>query len=61
VPVLNDHRVHGLAILPATGYVEMMLAAAAAVFGPGVQAIEGFTIHEPLVVATMKSALCKPW
>ncbi len=50
VPVLNDHRVHGLAILPATGYVEMMLAAAAAVFGPGRHAIEGLTIHEPLVV-----------
>ncbi|MCB8984309.1 MAG: SDR family NAD(P)-dependent oxidoreductase [Ardenticatenaceae bacterium] len=51
VPVLHDHRVHGLAILPATGYIEMMLAAATAVFGPGVHAIEGLTIHEPLVVA----------
>ncbi len=55
VPVLNDHRVHGLAILPATGYVETMLAAATAVFGSGAHAIEGLTIHEPLVVGDEES------
>ncbi|HEY9228563.1 MAG TPA: polyketide synthase dehydratase domain-containing protein, partial [Gemmatimonadaceae bacterium] len=49
LPFLDDHRVHGRAILPATGYVEMALAAANALFGDG-RAIEDLIIAEPLVV-----------
>ncbi len=46
---LNDHRIFGMAVLPATAYIEMALAAAREVFGAGV--IEDLEIQEALVVA----------
>jgi myxalamid-type polyketide synthase MxaE and MxaD len=33
LPYLNDHRIQGVAVLPASAYVEMALAAAVEVFG----------------------------
>jgi acyl transferase domain-containing protein/NADPH:quinone reductase-like Zn-dependent oxidoreductase/acyl carrier protein len=46
---LNDHRIFGMAVLPATAYIEMALAAAREVFSTG--AIEDLEIQEALVVA----------
>jgi acyl transferase domain-containing protein/acyl carrier protein len=47
-PYLADHRVQGLAVLPATAYVEMALAAAAEVFGPGTHVVEGLEFMKAL-------------
>jgi acyl transferase domain-containing protein/acyl carrier protein len=33
LPYLDDHRIHGVAVLPASAYLEMALAAAVEVFG----------------------------
>ncbi len=49
-PYLNDHRVQGLALLPATAYLEMALAAAEDVFGAGVHAIHSFSFRRALVL-----------
>ncbi len=50
VRVLNDHRVYGLAILPATAYIEIAQAAAGQVLGKAPFAIEDMSIHEALIV-----------
>jgi len=47
---LNDHRIYGAALLPATGYVELGMAAAKALFGEGTHSLEDFVIHDALVV-----------
>lgn len=47
---LNDHRIYGAALLPATGYVEVATAAAKALFGEGTHSLEDFVIHDALVV-----------
>lgn len=47
---LNDHRIYGAALLPATGYVELAMAAAKALFGEGTHSLEDFVIHDALVV-----------
>ncbi len=47
---LKDHRVQDTAILPATGYLEMMRAAGAAVHGTPWPTLEDVTIGEPLIV-----------
>ncbi|MEA3210677.1 MAG: hypothetical protein QOE70_3734 [Chthoniobacter sp.] len=39
-PWLNDHRVQGRAVFPATGFLEMALAAARELFGAGSSVIE---------------------
>ena len=39
LPYLNDHRVQGAAIVPATAYMEMAMAAAAEIFGTGPQVL----------------------
>ena len=49
-PVLGEHRIAGGAVVPAPVYVEMALAAAREVMGPGSYAIENLTIREPLVL-----------
>jgi myxalamid-type polyketide synthase MxaB len=43
---LADHKVHGVVVFPAAGYLETALAAA----GDGPIALEGFELHEPLVL-----------
>lgn len=47
---INDHRVHGITILPATAYIEMAMAGAKEVYGPEVLGLEDVIIHEPLVI-----------
>jgi acyl transferase domain-containing protein len=47
LPFINDHRVQGQAILPATGFLEMGLAAARAVLG-GVGEVRDLAIMEPM-------------
>ena len=46
---VRDHRVHDMVVLPATGYLEMGLAAGRAALGPSV-VLRDVTIHEPLVL-----------
>src|SRR5262249_5560986 len=48
---LNDHQVYGVAVMPASSYLEMALAAATEVFGPGAKAIEDIVIHEAMVLS----------
>jgi myxalamid-type polyketide synthase MxaE and MxaD len=50
VPTLSDHRVQGRAVLPATDYVEMVLAAATEAFGPGPHALGEVEIQRALVL-----------
>ena len=47
---LEDHRVHDLVVFPGTGYLELGLAAGAAVAG-GAVALQDVTIREPLVLS----------
>ena len=47
---LGDHRIGEQAILPATGLIEMMLAAGQAVV-PGWRALAGLSIVAPVVLA----------
>lgn len=55
LPFLNDHRIYGSAVLPATAYMEMGLAAAREAFGTGIYSIENLTIQEPLIIADGES------
>ncbi|MBI3243488.1 MAG: SDR family NAD(P)-dependent oxidoreductase [Chloroflexi bacterium] len=50
LPLLNDHRVYGVAVLPGTAYMEMALAAANVALGAGRHVLEDLIIHEALVV-----------
>ena len=45
---LNDHRIYGTALLPATGFIETAAAAGQVVYGGG--QLEDFVIHDALVV-----------
>ncbi|MFD7845655.1 type I polyketide synthase [Nocardia sp. NPDC059764] len=51
-PWLNDHRVHGMPVLPAAVFVEMCASAASEAFGVGVEELElrDFTIDQMLVL-----------
>ncbi|HET7695304.1 MAG TPA: SDR family NAD(P)-dependent oxidoreductase [Vicinamibacterales bacterium] len=51
LPFLADHRVFGSAVFPATGALEMAIAAAEEAFGAGTTAVEHLSIAEPLVLA----------
>lgn len=55
LPFIDDHRIYGSAVLPATAYMEMGLAAAREVFGAGVYSIRDLTIQEPLIFADDES------
>ncbi len=50
VPMLADHRIGGTAVFPTTGYVEVALAGAAVVLGPGPYVLEDLMILRPLVL-----------
>jgi len=54
LPYLADHQVQGRVILPATGFLEMALAASRAVFGAA-RAVTDVVISEPLVFAPDES------
>ena len=43
---LRDHRVQGTAVLPASAYLEMALAASQQIFGRAFHAIENVTFHQ---------------
>ena len=46
----NDHRVYEAAVVPATAYVELAMAAASEVFGQGARALEDFLIQEAMIL-----------
>jgi acyl transferase domain-containing protein len=50
LPFIDDHRVFGMAVLPATGYLEMITAAAQEVLGPGNHALQDMDIREALIL-----------
>ncbi|HLF25328.1 MAG TPA: type I polyketide synthase [Anaerolineae bacterium] len=47
---LNDHRVYGVPLFPATGYLELGMAAAQQVLGHGSHVLEEVEIQEALVL-----------
>ncbi len=47
-PFLNDHRVHGQVLLPATGYLEIALQAAKDLLGPDPCTLEDLVIQDPV-------------
>lgn len=49
-PVLGDHRIGGAAVVPGPVYVEMALAAAIEVLGPGPHEIVDLRIREAMVI-----------
>jgi acyl transferase domain-containing protein/acyl-CoA synthetase (AMP-forming)/AMP-acid ligase II/acyl carrier protein len=49
-PMLADHRVSGTAVFPTTGYIEIALAGASELLGPGPYVLEDLLILRPLVV-----------
>ncbi len=50
LPYLDDHRVQGVAVLPAAVYVEMALAAAEEAFGAGSHVLEDMAFKRVLVL-----------
>jgi NADPH:quinone reductase-like Zn-dependent oxidoreductase/acyl carrier protein len=60
LPLIDDHRIGGAAILPATGFIEMMLAAGGQSFGPGGKSLEDLTIVEPLPVPRIVQVILTP-
>ena len=47
---LNDHRIHGLTIMPGTAFIEIGLAVADALFKDKLYRLADLTIQEPLIV-----------
>jgi myxalamid-type polyketide synthase MxaE and MxaD len=47
---LHDHTVFGVIVFPASGYVEMALSAASAIFGAQAATVEDLVIHNALVL-----------
>ena len=50
LPWLKDHQAFGLAVFPATGYLEMILASAKEAFGPGIPTIKEMDIREAMII-----------
>ncbi|HET7550229.1 MAG TPA: SDR family NAD(P)-dependent oxidoreductase [Gemmatimonadaceae bacterium] len=48
LPWLADHRVEGMALLPAAAYVEMALAASMEIAGPGPRTLRDVQLHKAL-------------
>ncbi len=49
-PYFEDHKVHGMAVLPLTGHLEIILAAAKAAFGESAPGLDEIVMHEPLLL-----------
>jgi acyl transferase domain-containing protein len=49
-PVLGDHRIGGSAVVPGPVYIEMALAAASELFGPGPHEIADLRIREAMLI-----------
>ncbi len=58
-PFLEDHRVGGAIVLPATCFLEIALEASKALFGGDVHEIEDFEIRRPLVLDPEESSLVR--
>ena len=54
---LADHVVHGRVVVPATAFVEMLLAAADALWTPGAHQLGDLVITEPLLLDAVEPAL----
>ena len=52
LPYLEDHQVQDAVVFPASGYIEMGLAAATELFGEGPCVIEELEIQRPLVLTS---------
>ncbi|MFY1827579.1 type I polyketide synthase [Myxococcus fulvus] len=50
LPLLEDHRVYGKAVVPAAAFVEMVVSAVAQVSGSESMTLEAVTLHQPLVL-----------
>jgi phthiocerol/phenolphthiocerol synthesis type-I polyketide synthase C len=50
LPYLKDHVVQGAVLMPAAGFIEMAIAAATQIFGPGACELEDFEIRRALVI-----------
>jgi acyl transferase domain-containing protein len=48
LPFLADHLVAGVPVMPAAGWVELVLAAARESFGPGRHGLDDVVLHAPL-------------
>ena len=48
---IDDHRIGGTVLLPGAAGVEMAVAAANAVFGPGLHAVEDLVLREAMIFA----------
>ncbi|MGM0488620.1 MAG: SDR family NAD(P)-dependent oxidoreductase [Planctomycetota bacterium] len=48
---LADHQIQGSTVMPAAGFVEQALAAAARVFGQGEHEVENLSIQQPLFLS----------
>jgi acyl transferase domain-containing protein len=55
-PYLTDHRVQGDAVVPATAYLEMAIAAGHEMLGDGPIAATNLTFHKPLFLTDAASA-----
>ncbi len=51
----TDHQVHGLMVLPLTGYLEMVLAGAQAAFAGQKHVLEEISLREPLVLTQQEA------
>lgn len=54
---LADHRIDGSPLFPMAGYMEMGLAAAQQLFGPGPWLVEDLTVHAPLPLERTQSVI----
>ncbi|MCP3060224.1 type I polyketide synthase [Myxococcus sp. K38C18041901] len=50
LPLLEDHRVYGKAVVPVAAFVEMVVSAVAQVSGSESMTLEAVTLHQPLVL-----------
>jgi NADPH:quinone reductase-like Zn-dependent oxidoreductase/acyl carrier protein len=55
LPYLNDHRVRGQCILPATAYIEMALSAATELFGTRARSLEQIDFKQALTLSRENS------
>ena len=49
-PLLADHKVQGMVVMPGAGYLEMVLAASAATHGQAVERLLDAMLIEPLLL-----------
>jgi acyl transferase domain-containing protein/acyl carrier protein len=49
-PYQGDHRIHGVLVVPATSYLEMVTAAAGRVLGPGRHRLRDVVVRDALLV-----------